>query len=90
MDSPYIGRIVTLLSPVFAGVAGWVATLAAEYLPGAPDLDEAELTAIFVAGALAAAGVLFKWIDNRGDHEVQEAAIAFQQTQAEPGESPLK
>lgn len=69
MDSPYIGRVVTLLSPVFAGAAGWVVTRAAEILPGNPSLDETELTSLFIAGALGALGVVYKWLDNRGKHE---------------------
>ncbi len=34
----------------FAGLAGWIA----DHFPGTPVLDSNELTAIFVAGALAA------------------------------------
>ena len=74
-ENPYIGRIVVLLTPIFAGLAGWIATRAAEWLPGMPDLDEAELTALFVAGGLFAASAVYKWLDNRGKYE-QGVALA--------------
>lgn len=64
-----ISRVVTLLTPVFAGLAGWVAQLAAKYLPGTPVLDSNELTAIFVAGALAAALAAQKWLEGRAKWE---------------------
>lgn len=67
-----VSRVVTLLTPVFAGLAGWVAQLAAQYLPGTPTLDQGELTAIFVAGALAAAGAVVKWLDGRSKYEVAQ------------------
>ena len=69
MDSPYIGRIVVLLTPVLASLAGWLAQLAAEYLPGAPDLDETGLTVVFVAGAGAVVAAIWKWLENRGKFE---------------------
>lgn len=64
-----ISRIVALLTPVFAGLAGWIAQLAAQYLPGTPALDQGELTAIFIAGAGAAAAAAVKWLDGRSKHE---------------------
>lgn len=69
LENPYIGRIVVLFTPIFAGLSGWLATRAAEILPGMPSLDETELTALFVAGAFAAVGVVVKWLDNRGKYE---------------------
>jgi hypothetical protein len=68
-DNPYIGRIVTLLSPIFAGLAGSICVWVAENFPGAPELDSGELTAIFVAGATAAGGALVTWLYNRGKYE---------------------
>ncbi len=85
MDSPYIGRIVTLLSPVFIGLSGWISTRAADVLPGNPVLDTTELTSLFAAGALAGAGLLFKWLDNRGKHEQALAASASVAAAAAPG-----
>jgi hypothetical protein len=73
-----ISRLVALLTPVFAGLSGWIATLAAQYLPGAPTLDQGELTAVFIAGATTAAGAALKWLDGRSKHEraVIEADLA--------------
>jgi hypothetical protein len=64
-----VSRIVTLLTPVFAGLAGWLCQLAAKYLPGTPQLDSTELTAVFIAGALAAAAAVQKWLDGRGKYD---------------------
>lgn len=64
-----ISRVVTLLTPIFAGLAGWVATWIAENLPGTPQLDSTELTAIFVAGALAAGHAAAKWLEGRAKWE---------------------
>jgi uncharacterized BrkB/YihY/UPF0761 family membrane protein len=69
--NPYIGRIVVLLTPILAGVAGYIAQLAAKYLPGAPELDQGELTAIFVAGAAAVIPVVVTWLYNLGKHETK-------------------
>lgn len=68
----YIGRIVTLLTPVFAGLAGWIVQQAALHLPGAPRLDAGELTALFVVGAGAALGVVWKWLDGLQKHEARK------------------
>lgn len=64
-----VSRIVTLCTPIFAGLAGWVAQLAAKYLPGTPMLDSNELTAVFVAGALAAALAAKEWLAGRAKWE---------------------
>jgi hypothetical protein len=64
-----ISRFVALLTPIFAGLAGWIATLAVQYLPGAPALDQGELTAVFVAGATAATASALKWLDGLSKHE---------------------
>lgn len=55
-------RIVTLLTPVFAGLAGSIVVWMAENLPGAPQISEAGLTAIFVAGATSATAAAWKWL----------------------------
>ena len=65
----YIGRIVVLLTPVFAGLAGWLATWAAQHLPGGPVLDAQALTAIFVTGAAAATSAVLSWLKGRREHE---------------------
>lgn len=69
VENPYIGRVVVLLTPVFAGLSGWIATRAAEILPGMPKLEDAEMTSLFVAGALTGIGAVYKWLDNRGKYE---------------------
>jgi hypothetical protein len=73
----YIGRIVVLLTPVFAGVAGTIASWAAQNLPGGPALDSAELTAIFVAGAGAATSAVLAWLKGRREHEARVEAEDF-------------
>jgi hypothetical protein len=65
----YIGRVVVVLTPVFAGLAGWLATWAADHLPGNPQLDSGEITAIFVAGAGAATSALLSWLKGRREYE---------------------
>lgn len=75
-----ISRVVVLLTPVFAALAGYVATQVAR-LPGAPQLDSGELTVLFVAGATTAAGAAVTWLRNRGAHERQQLGL---QAQLEP------
>lgn len=68
MENPYIGRIVVLLTPLLAAISGAIVTWVGTIVPGA-NLDGTELTALFVAGALAIAHVLTKWLENRGMYE---------------------
>lgn len=68
-ENPYLGRIVVLITPIFVGIAGWLTQWVADHFPGAPNLDAGELSLIFVAGALAAASAVYKWLDNRGKYE---------------------
>lgn len=72
----YVGRIVVLATPVFAGVSGWVAQQAATVLPGAPVLDQGEMTALFVAGAGAAVAAVWKWLDGLQKHEARKEEFA--------------
>jgi uncharacterized membrane protein YeaQ/YmgE (transglycosylase-associated protein family) len=74
----YIGRVVVLLTPVFAGLAGWLATWVAQNLPGGPALDEQALTAIFVSGVGAAVAAVLSWLKGRREYESNEAAIAHE------------
>jgi len=67
-ENPYIGRIVVLLTPLLAAISGAIVTWVGTIVPGA-NLDGTELTALFVAGALALASTVFKWLDNRGKYE---------------------
>lgn len=73
MDSPYIGRIVTLLQPLFVAASGLIVTYVGTQVPGA-NLDGTELAGLFAVGATAAASAVFKWLDNRGKHEQALAA----------------
>lgn len=62
-------RVVVLLTPlVFAPAAGWVAAYVAEHFPGL-SLDESTLTGVFVAGALSAVALAYKWVDGWQKYE---------------------
>jgi H+/Cl- antiporter ClcA len=61
-----ISRIVALLTPIFAGLAGAAAAWVAKNVPGAPHLDATELTAVFIAVALAASQAAATWLKGRG------------------------
>lgn len=69
----YIGRIVVLVTPIIAGISGFIVQWVADNFPGAPSLDDGQLTAIFIAGVTAAAGAIVTWLNNRGKHERGEA-----------------
>lgn len=66
-----VNRIVILLTPIFVGLAGYIAELASKYLPGAPALDKSQLTAVFITGAIAATTAVLKWL-----HGHQKAQVA--------------
>lgn len=66
-------RIVAFLTPIFAAVSGFICTFVGDNIPGA-NLDEAELTAFFVAGAGIAAAAAWKWLEGWQKHEDREAA----------------
>ena len=67
-----LNRLVVLLTPVFAGISGWVVAWVADNFPGAPALDEGQLTAVFVAGATAALAAAYKWLEGWQKHEERE------------------
>ena len=69
-----VSRIVTLLTPIFAGAAGWVAEWCAQHLPGTPALDGGELTAVFVVGATAAGAAVVQWLNGLQKHEERVAS----------------
>lgn len=68
MDSPYIGRIVVLLSPLIAGLSVAVVNGVQDQLNIA--IDGSELTALLTAAVVGAFGVVYKWLDNRGKYEL--------------------
>lgn len=84
----YIGRVVVLLTPVFAGLAGALASWAAQNLPGGPVLDSGELTAVFVAGAGVATSAALTWLKGRREHERDAAAARHELRLIGLGESP--
>jgi hypothetical protein len=63
-----IERFVVLITPIFAGLAGWLVEWISVHFPGTPTLDKAQLTAVFIAGATAAAGAAVKWLHERSKH----------------------
>lgn len=75
MDKLGLNRIVALLTPVFAGLAGSLADWLAQNVPGGPQLDKSELTAVFVAGAVTALGAAYKWLDGWQKHETVVADV---------------
>jgi len=65
-------RIVLLLTPIVAPIAGWLATQIAQHAPGL-DIKEAQLNEIFLAGlGLVLAGSA-QWIHGYQKHEAREA-----------------
>jgi len=66
-------RVVALLTPVFAGLAGFIAQAVSDNFPGAPALDQGELTAIFIAVAASVVAVAWKWLEGWQQHEEREA-----------------
>lgn len=65
-------RIVVILSPIFIGVAGWVVTLAAKYLPGHPHLDQSQLATLFIVGVSAAAAKVLLWLHGAQKAEARQ------------------
>ena len=69
-------RLVAVLTPlVFAPLAGAVAVLAAEHLPGL-DIDSDQLQQIFIAGALIAFGKAGLWLKGWQDWEKRQAEVS--------------
>lgn len=80
----YVGRIVAfVVTPLVTGVTAWLVPWAAEHLPGHPNLDRDNLTLLGVAGVIAVGGAAWKWLDNRGKHELLVSA-----PDGQPGTNP--
>lgn len=77
-----LNRVVVLLTPVFAGLSGYVVQWIANHFPGTPGLDQGELTALFVAGATAGLSAALAWI--HGHHQDEQAKAFVAQVPAEP------
>jgi hypothetical protein len=66
-------RVVVVLTPVFAAAAGWLLTEVTK-LTGL-HLNNAELTAAFVTGALAATSAAVTWLIGWMKHEANELGL---------------
>ena len=68
-----LNRIVALLTPlVFAPLAGFASTWAAEHMPGV-DIPPDQLEQVFIAGALIALAPAAQWLHGWQKHEAREA-----------------
>lgn len=70
-------RIVLLLTPIVAPLAGWFATQIAKYAPGL-EVSEGQLNEIFLAGLGIAFAGSAHWIHGYQKHEAREAEAARQ------------
>lgn len=70
-----VNRIVVILTPAFAAASGWLATFAADNLPGGLQISGDWLTGIFISGAAAAIVAAYKWIDGWQKHEAGRAGF---------------
>lgn len=64
-------RIVALLTPPLAALAGYIAAWVADTFPGLPPIDDAALTAIFIAGAGSVVGIAWKWLQGWQAYEAR-------------------
>jgi hypothetical protein len=67
-EASMIGRFVAILTPVFAIVAGWVAGLVAQVIPGA-HLDQTQIVAFMAAAAVSVITAGWKWLQGWQQHE---------------------
>jgi hypothetical protein len=65
-------RLVVLITPLAAPLAGWVATQAATQLPGL-DLPKSALEEVFIAGAVIALAPAAQWLHGWQKWEQQQA-----------------
>jgi hypothetical protein len=59
-----IDRVVALLTPLFAALAGLITTVISRAVPGV-NLNKADVTALFIAGSLTAGGAALKWLHGK-------------------------
>jgi hypothetical protein len=57
-----IERVVAVLTPAFAAASAWLSGAVARY---GINLDKTQTTALMVAGATAALGAAWKWLEGR-------------------------
>jgi hypothetical protein len=65
-------RVVALLTPLGAALAGWFSTWVATHFPGVT-IDENQLEAVFIAGALFALAPAAQWLHGWQKWETQKA-----------------
>src|SRR6516165_8210614 len=59
-----IERVVALLTPVFAGAAGWLFTVLGKSIPGI-DIPHDQFVTVFVSGAVLATTASLTWLFGR-------------------------
>lgn len=74
--STYLNRVVVLVTPFFAAGAAWLVAFIADNIPGAPEFSTDQLTALAVAGALAATHAAVTWLKGWSRFELDEAKRA--------------
>jgi hypothetical protein len=67
-EKSLISRFVAILTPIFAVVAGWLAGVVAQVVPGA-HLDQNQIVAFMTAAAVAAITAGWKWLQGWQQHE---------------------
>jgi hypothetical protein len=65
-------RVVALLTPLAAALAGWFSTWVATHFPGV-SIPENQLEAVFIAGALFALAPAAQWLHGWQKWETQQA-----------------
>jgi hypothetical protein len=65
-------RVVALLTPLAAALAGWFSTWVATHFPGVT-IPESQLQAVFIAGALFALAPAAQWLHGWQKWETQKA-----------------
>ncbi len=70
-----LNRVVALLTPPIAILAGTLAAWFADHAPFiAEQVDQGEIQGIFIGGVITVLGVAYKWLDNWAPHEARVAA----------------
>jgi hypothetical protein len=67
-EGSWLGRFVALFTPVFAIVAGWLAGLVADHVPGA-HLDPTQTATFMVAATTSALAAGLHWLHGWQQHE---------------------
>lgn len=81
----YLNRVVVVLTPLFAAVSAYVVGFIVENVPGAPELTTDQLTALMVAGALAATHAAVTWIKGWASHQETQLNLDYVETELGAG-----